>query len=138
MLDILSLITRKVRCDLCGKREAPRPTRAVRRLRQINIHIPDICDVCRNIMLTAVMSMNKKAKEKELDDMTAFQFLKQLRNDTHLPMSTEGLGEASNSEIRRWLTKHNVIINSKTPGPDEGIEFPITQLFFPKGKRRST
>lgn len=46
---------------------------------------------------------------------------------------------ATNSEKRRWLQNKSVIINDKKPGPDEEIEFPISNLvFFPKSNLKIT
>lgn len=58
-----------------------------------------------------------------------------------LPRSTERgkTGLASKSEIKRWLLNKAVIINGKTPLPQDEISFPIRELiFFPKGNKRTT
>jgi len=57
-----------------------------------------------------------------------------------IPMSIEKECEpASNSEVRRWLRNKAVLINGARPGPEDEIQFPITQLvFFPKAKRKTT
>lgn len=75
----------------------------------------------------------------ELDrehSMKAFDFIKTIK---HVPMVMNGNKaiQASNGERRRWLLNKAVVINGLTPGPDDVIVFPITQLvFFPKSKER--
>lgn len=51
--------------------------------------------------------------------------------------SREGkIKPASKSEIARWATAGNIIINNKQVGPNDDIEFPVTScILFPKGKR---
>lgn len=59
----------------------------------------------------------------------------------HVPMQFNGTQPvtASNSEKRRWLQNHSVIINGTKPNWNDEIEFPIEQLvFFPKSNRRCT
>lgn len=68
--------------------------------------------------------------------MKAAQFLSSLE---HVPMVMNGNKpiKASNSERRRWLQNKAVVINGKTAGPDDEIEFPVTQLiFFPNSEKR--
>ena len=75
--------------------------------------------------------------------VTAFEYLKSL---PYLPVGLirgkrQGLhyGRPSNSEIKRWLYSHSVIINGLTPLPNDEIIFPITELiFFPEGERKTT
>ena len=70
--------------------------------------------------------------------MTAFDFLKNL---PYLPSSKEGCktGRPSNSEIRRWLISHSVVINGIKPLPDDEVKMPITELiFFPKSPLKTT
>lgn len=57
-----------------------------------------------------------------------------------IPMSIERpCTVASGSEVRRWLKNKAVIINGKTPSPEDEVTFPIKQLvFFPKSKRKTT
>ena len=64
--------------------------------------------------------------------MTALEFLKSF---PHLPYDNENHRTTpSNSVLWRWLDKGSVIINGKTPKPNEEIKYPIKSLiFFPKG-----
>jgi hypothetical protein len=59
-----------------------------------------------------------------------------------VPAHVEGrAGAVTNSEIKRLLENHAVLINGCTPGIDASIEnqFPIHQLvFWPKGNRKTT
>lgn len=66
---------------------------------------------------------------------TALEFVLSMK--PAIPMSKEKpCTLASNSEIRRWLRDKSVIINGKKPGPDELVDFPVTQLvFFPKSAK---
>ncbi len=71
--------------------------------------------------------------------MKVHEFLIGLR--PAIPMATNGTKPvpASNSQIRRWLVDKAVLINGATPGPDDQVDFPITQLvFFPKSDKKRT
>lgn len=76
-----------------------------------------------------------------ISKMSALDFLKQF---PYLPLGKIGKDgrfplRPSNSEMFRWLKEGAVIINGKTPGPNDEIEYPITQLiFFPSSKKRRT
>ena len=72
--------------------------------------------------------------------MTAFEYLKFIKEHGYLPMSIERpCTEATNTEIKRWLKNGAVIINGKKPDVNDVVELPITELvFFPKGKRKTT
>ena len=42
-------------------------------------------------------------------------------------------GPVSNSEMRRWLANHSILLNGSKPGPDDLITLPITSFVcFPK------
>lgn len=72
--------------------------------------------------------------------MTALEFIISLR--PAVPMGFQGTKpiEASNGQIRRWLQDKAIIINGTKPGPQDEIQYPITQVvFFPKSPdRRAT
>lgn len=72
--------------------------------------------------------------------MNALEFLLLLKHEFGaIPMSTERFGQASNSEIRRWLQNKSIEINGDRPSPDCLVQFPIQSLvFFPKANRRTT
>jgi hypothetical protein len=72
--------------------------------------------------------------------MTAFEYLKYLKANGIMPGSKEGsmLGLPSNSEMRRWLAKGSVLINSMKPQPNDEVEFPIAQLIFFNGSKSQT
>lgn len=70
--------------------------------------------------------------------MTAWDFMKDLHTICHF-MSKEGKGgEASNSELKRWLQNQAVELNSRRIKWDEDVDFPVESLvLFPK-KCRTT
>jgi len=72
--------------------------------------------------------------------MTAFAFLKWLKENWTLPLSTEKPCQpVSNSELRRWIEKKSVRINLTFPKADDILTLPITDLVFhPKGHKKCT
>ena len=55
------------------------------------------------------------------------------------PHSIERSGEASWSEVRRWLQNGAVEVNGKRPKPNDPLEWPVWSLvFFPGSKVRRT
>lgn len=69
------------------------------------------------------------------------QALKFICSIPHVPMQFNGdkAVVASNSEKRRWLQNHSIIINGVKPNWNDEICFPVTELvFFPKSNRRTT
>ena len=73
-------------------------------------------------------------------ELTALEFLMWRKANRCLPLSTEFPNrKASRSEVRRWLEKKSVVMNSEKPGPKDKAPLPIKKLvFFPKGKRKTT
>lgn len=57
-----------------------------------------------------------------------------------LPYSTEKpTTVVSNSELRRWILKGSILVNSERVTYDEPMDFPVFSLvFFPKSKDRKT
>lgn len=71
--------------------------------------------------------------------MTILELLQELRDEWGaVPRSKEGekLNYPSNSELRRWITKHCVKINGVVIiDPAASVQFPVTDLvFFPKSE----
>ena len=92
--------------------------------------------------MTEKLSYRKSVTDGMIDyfclyeNITAFEYLKVLQNHAKcLPRSKEKNGQASNSEIRRWLEKGSVRINEKAVQPNDVLEFPIKQLIFFKGSK---
>ena len=69
----------------------------------------------------------------------AIDYLKSLPRNW-LPKNLEhGIKAPSNGALIRWLKNKAIIINGKTPMPQDEIDFPITELvFFPASKKRKT
>ncbi len=43
---------------------------------------------------------------------------------------------ASNSDLRRWLENHSILVNGDKPGPADLVALPVTELvFFPKNPK---
>lgn len=71
--------------------------------------------------------------------MFAIEYLKSLPKYITRSVEGNGMGDASNSEMRRWLDKGSVLINGTRPKSSDLITFPITELvLFPKGKKKCT
>ena len=67
--------------------------------------------------------------------MNALEYLKGF---PYLPHSVEHGIKPSNSEWYRWLKSGSVLINGENPKPNDMIEFPIKELVFFSGKRKTT
>ena len=66
--------------------------------------------------------------------MTAWEFIRDLHSVCHF-QTREGkkCGEASNSELKRWLQNKAIICNGEPLNWNENMDFPINSLiFFPK------
>jgi hypothetical protein len=67
---------------------------------------------------------------------TAWNFLRSLHKVCHF-QTKEGkkVGEASTSELKRWIQNKVLLINGETVGWDEVLDFPlISVVLFPKGQ----
>lgn len=72
--------------------------------------------------------------EKYIISMNAYQYLIQHRQYLPYNVGKDHKGVASNSDIRRILNNHGVVINGQRPTEKDEIEFPVVQLvFFPNG-----
>ncbi len=59
-------------------------------------------------------------------------FLMSLHRICHFQSRERG-GEASNSELRRWILNGAVVVNGEKLKPDEPMDFPIISfVLFPK------
>jgi len=74
------------------------------------------------------------------DSVPAYTYLARVAASIGGFQSKERPGNmASNSEIRRWLTNHSVVINGQTPGPKDLITYPVLELvLYPKKPGRVT
>lgn len=64
--------------------------------------------------------------------MTAWEFLRDLHKVCHF-QSRERTGDASNSELKRWIQSQSLVINAERVTWDEPMDFPlISVVLFPK------
>lgn len=64
--------------------------------------------------------------------MTAWDWLKDLHTVCHF-QSRERTGEASNSELKRWIQNKALKINAETVEWNEELDFPlISVILFPR------
>ena len=71
---------------------------------------------------------------------TVHQWLCELHKDCHF-QTIEGkrVGDASKSELKRWIQQRVVMINYTFPAWDEPMNFPVFSLvLFPKGGMKRT
>jgi len=68
---------------------------------------------------------------------TAWGYLRDLKVLGWAPQSREGacLGPASNSELKRWLTRRAVLVNGSPLGADDPVGRVESLVFFPSGRR---
>jgi hypothetical protein len=62
----------------------------------------------------------------------AWEFLRGLHSVCHF-QSRERVGEASNSELKRWIQSQSLVINGERVTPDELMDFHMfSVVLFPK------
>lgn len=69
--------------------------------------------------------------------LTAWEFLRSLHQVCHF-QTREGkkVGDATNSELKRWCQNQAFIINGEAVSWDEPIDFPVfSVVLFPKSRR---
>jgi len=81
--------------------------------------------------------MNMQEQIGKSKTNTAWQLLRDLNEVCHF-QTREGklVGQASNSELKRWCMNKAFIINGESVAWDEEMDFPIfSVVLFPKNRR---
>jgi hypothetical protein len=81
-----------------------------------------------------------------LDDVlvagvTSLSFLRWMRDEKRVPWPTQAGATypPSTSELVRWLRSGSVVVDGRTLGERDEVEFPMREVvFFPRSRRKTT